>query len=250
MTKSSRFAAPFVAATTIAALEMMAHSLEHMQALQVDEFLTLLLISALASRLKLKLPGMDSNMSVNLPFLLLAVIRLSLFEALLVALVSTAVQSVPKPRELWQPVKVLFNVNSMVLAAGVGALVFRSQFLVKPTQSFGALPLVLTGCAFFLVNTLAVAMIIALTESKNVFKTWGTICRLSFPYYLECTGLTSIVLTVTRHVGWQVPLAILPVMVASYGCYKLFFGQASQVLKTVSVSLSKADAKHMTAGAS
>ena len=87
MTKSSRFAAPFVAATTIAALEMMAHGLEHRQALQVDEFLALLLISALASRLKLKLPGMDSNMSVNLPFLLLAVIRLSLFEALLVALV-------------------------------------------------------------------------------------------------------------------------------------------------------------------
>ena len=249
MTKSSRFTTPFVAATAIGAIEMLGHSLQHPQPLQVNEFLSLLLISAVASRLKLKLPGMDSNMSVNLPFLLLAVIRLSLLEALVVAIVSTAVQSVPKPGELWQPVKILFNVNTMALAAGVGALVFRSEFLVKPSQSFGALPLVLTGCAFFLVNTLSVAIIIALTESKNVFKNWGSICRLSFPYYLECTGLTSIILTVTHHVGWQVPLAVLPVMAASYACYKLYFGQATQTLNTVSVSLNKAATKHMTAGA-
>jgi hypothetical protein len=234
MTKLSPFAATFVAATTIAALEVIGHSLLHMQALQIGEFLLLLLISVVASRLKLKLPGMDSNMSVNLPFLVLAVIRLSLFEALMVALVSTAVQSVPNHRELWQPVKVLFNINTMVVAAGVGTLVFRSEFLVKPAQSFGALPLVLTGCAFFLVNTLAVALIIAVTENKNVFKNWGSICRLSFPYYLECTGLTSIIQTVSRHVEWQVPLAVLPLMVASYWCYKLYFGQASQALNTVS----------------
>ena len=250
MTKSSQFTTPFVAATSIAAIEMLGHALQHLQPLHVDEFLALLLISAVASRLKLKLPGMDSNMSVNLPFLLLAVIRLSLFEALLVAMVSTAVQSVPKPGELWQPVKVLFNVNTMALAAGVGAMLFHSEFLVTPAQSFGALPLVLTGCAFFLVNTLSVAIIIALTENRNLFKNWGSICRLSFPYYLECTGLTSIIQTVSRHVGWQVPLAVLPVMVASYACYKLYFGQATQTLNTVSVNLSKPSPKHMTAGAS
>ena len=48
-------------------------------------FLAMLAIAVPASRLKLKLPGLTGNMSVNLPFILLAAVTLSTFEAVVLA---------------------------------------------------------------------------------------------------------------------------------------------------------------------
>jgi len=53
-------------------------------------FLGILAIALPASRLKLKLPGLNGNMSVNLPFILLATMILSTFEALMLATVLAA----------------------------------------------------------------------------------------------------------------------------------------------------------------
>ena len=58
--------------------------------------LSVLALAALTSRLKVKLPGVNGNMSVNLPFLLTAVVNLSAAEAIVVTCVSTAVQCWPR----------------------------------------------------------------------------------------------------------------------------------------------------------
>src|SRR5215467_13509220 len=58
--------------------------------------LAVLALAAATSRMKVKLPGIDGNMSVNLPFLLTAVVSLSGAEAVLIACVSTAVQCWPR----------------------------------------------------------------------------------------------------------------------------------------------------------
>jgi hypothetical protein len=50
-------------------------------------FLAMLAVALPASRLKLKLPGLNGNMSMNLPFVLLAAVTLSAFEALVLATV-------------------------------------------------------------------------------------------------------------------------------------------------------------------
>ena len=47
--------------------------------------LAVLALAAATSRMKIKLPGIDGNMSVNLPFLLMAVVNLSAVEAVLIA---------------------------------------------------------------------------------------------------------------------------------------------------------------------
>ena len=52
--------------------------------------LAVLALAAVTSRMKVKLPGINGNMSVNLPFLLTAVVSLSSVEAVVVTCVSTA----------------------------------------------------------------------------------------------------------------------------------------------------------------
>jgi hypothetical protein len=191
------------------------------------QFLALLVIAAVTSRLKVKLPGITGNMSVNLPFILIAAAQLSLFEGLAVALVSSAVQSAPKPGNKFSPVKTLFNVSTMMLASGACATLWHRGSSAGHSVS-GSLPLVLACAAFFLLNTLPVATIISLTEGAGLVRIWSSIVHLSFPYYLACTGIMSIVTAITQHIAWQVPLALLPVMLLVYRSYRVYFAPAAE----------------------
>src|SRR5713226_7221407 len=89
-----------VSALSYGALQM--HNMHHLP------FLALLVTALVTSRLKLKLPGLNGNMSVNLPFIMMAVAELSLSEALIVALASTMAQCFSKDRGRLKMVQTLF----------------------------------------------------------------------------------------------------------------------------------------------
>jgi len=250
--KNSRLAATFITAIVVSGLVMLGSSAMTIGSLHQYPFLSLLVMAVLASRMKVKLPGLDGNMSVNLPFILIAAARLSPFEAVTVAFVSSAVQSIPqfgkKSAAKFQPVKMLFNASTMVLAAGVSALLLHGGWLASATPQLGALSLVAACSAFFLVNTLPVATIISLTEGSHLLRIWSSIFHLSFPYYLACTGVTSIVTAMSQHLGWQMPLVILPVMLLLYRCYRLYFGRTPELEEFRPVSPAT-KVKAMAAGA-
>jgi hypothetical protein len=164
--KNSSLATGFIATVAISGLAMLVAGALKMTALHQYQFLCLLVLGAVTSRTKVKLPGIDGTMSVNLPFLLIAAAQLSLFEAAAVALVSAILQSFPKKGGQFQPVKMLFNASTIVLAAGAAALLMHSDKLAR-VQGAGAVALVAAGCMFFVVNTLPVATIIAITEGSS-----------------------------------------------------------------------------------
>ena len=226
--KSSLLATTFITIIAVSGLAMLGGSILKLQALHHYQFLSLLVISAVASRMKVKLPGVDGTMSVNLPFMLIAAAQLSLFEALMVALVSAGVQCIPRSGGTFQPVKMLFSVSTMVLAAGAAALLLHNNWLAGATHRISSLSLVAACSMFFVINTLPVATIISLTEGSHLLRIWSSICHLSFPYYVACTGVTSIITAMSQLIGWQVPLAILPVMLLMYRCYRLYFRQATE----------------------
>jgi len=224
-------------------LAMLGGSVLKMTALHHYQFLWLLVLGAITSRTKVKLPGIDGTMSVNLPFMMIAAAQLSLFEAVAVALVSATLQSIPKRGGQYQPVKMLFNASTIVLAAGIAALVLHSEKLAAMHHS-GSVALIAACGMFFLVNTLPVATIIALTEGSGMMRIWSSIAHMSFPYYVACTGVTSMVTLVSQHVGWQAPLAALPVMLLMYRCFQTLFARGNEQigLTPVAAPLSRAAA--------
>jgi len=201
---------------------MLGYSIFKFQSPHHYPFLLLLAFSSVASRFKLKLPGLNGNMSVNLPFILIGAARLSLFEGMLIALVSSAVQTMPKRGSQFSTVKLLFNVNTIGLAAGGCALLWHQDSPASHNWS-GSWPLILSCAAFFLINTLPVATIISLTEGTKLTRTWSSIFQLSFPYYLSCTGLLAIVSAITQQVSWVTPMALVPVMLLTYLSYRKYF---------------------------
>src|SRR5258708_28866758 len=91
--------------------------------------LAILALAGATSRMKIKLPGINGNMSVNLPFLLMAVVNLSALEAIVIASLSTVVQCWPKLDAKFKPEQMLFNVSMMAFAASVASLISNAGWL-------------------------------------------------------------------------------------------------------------------------
>jgi hypothetical protein len=177
-------------------------------------------------------------MSVNLPFILVAVAEMSPSEALAVACFSTFVQCLPRATQKFNTVQAIFNFANMALAVGVTRFWFGNPALNNAIASH-ALLLFLTAGAFFVANTVPVAIVISLTEAKNALKVWDDLFHLSFPYFVASAGVAGLVLTATAKIGWQVPLFVLPVMFGVFHSYKRYFGSE---METAPLSLTKAAA--------
>src|SRR5580692_9072858 len=80
-------------------------------------FTGIFLVALFAARLRVSLPKLTGSMSVNLPFILLALSELSLAEALLITGVSTLVQCLWSDNNQQKPIKVAFNVGVTLMAA-------------------------------------------------------------------------------------------------------------------------------------
>jgi hypothetical protein len=188
------------------------------------EFLSLMVVAALTARLKLKLPGVNGNMAVSLPFILIAMTRLSLLEALLVAGLSVFTQSIPKAPNKFRLVHALFNVSTALLAAGLGWYAFHLMSVLPSSQVIA----LVVGCAVqYFVSTAPVAAIISLTEGLNPFRSWNDIVSLSFPYYLASTGLASMAASLGGNPSLPMLVGITLVMSVTYRSYRMYFGLMS-----------------------
>jgi hypothetical protein len=193
--------------------------------------LALLVLAAATSRMRVKLPGIEGNMSVNLPFLLMAVLRLSALEAVLIASFSTVAQCWPQASRKFRPDQMLFNVSMMAFATSMANLIWNAAWLAK--TSWASMPVVLaaTTAAFFLGQTVPVAGIIKLTQGTGMGSVWISIAKLSFPYYVLSTGLTSMLNLTSDRFGWQAALVIFPVMYGIHHSYRLYFGRDGEVVQ-------------------
>lgn len=238
MLSTSRAARVFIGFIILCGLSALSYGALQIHPLHQFWFPTLLAIALVASRLKLKLPGLNGTMSVNLPFILIAVLELGLFEALMIALASTVAQCFPKDRGRPKAVQTLFNVSTMAVAVCLAGRIFQSRMQVSAGWLSEPLFLVLAGTTFFLVQTIPVATIISLTEGGSALRIWSSIFHLSFPYYVLSAGVTSLATAASNLIGWQIPLLVLPVMFGVYQSYGLYFSRG----ETPALSIAKAKA--------
>lgn len=215
----------FVAAMTMAAASVAGYAAYTSHAMHAWFALAVLALAATTSRMKVKLPGINGNMSVNLPFLLTAVVNLSAAEAVAITCVSTAVQCWPKKNAKFNPQQMLFNLSMMAFASSSASLMFHAGWWSSST-----LALVLATVTLFLGQTLPVAGIVAVSEGKSAGSVWWSLAHLSFPYYVVSAGITSMVEAMSSHLGWGLALAVFGVMYGIYRSYRLYFNQMSASL--------------------
>jgi hypothetical protein len=232
MKPNTRLTQTFIGLMALAAMASTLYASLASHTLHTAYALTVLVLAAATSRMKIKLPGIDGNMSVNLPFLLMAVVNLSALEAVFIACVSTVVQCWPKPDSKFKPEQMLFNVSMMAFATSMANLIWNAGWLGKAAWASEPLMLASATAAFFLGQTAPVAGIIKVAEGAALRRVWISIVQLSFPYYVVSAGMTSMVNLVSHHWGWQAALVVFPVMYGIHRSYRLYFGRVAESLRT------------------
>jgi hypothetical protein len=190
------------------------------------QLLLLMAAAALSSRLKVKLPGMTSSMSGNLPVILLGVTQLGLFSSLLVAVTAAIAQSYTSGGNKTKPIQFVFNACTLLNASGLAYLAYHSQIGARATAH--TMSLVLAAVTYFVANTAPVASIIGLTEGGNPFALWHKVFLWSFPNYVIGAGLTAIATAFSTFSGLATLAALMAVLFAVYQSYKMYVGRAEQ----------------------
>jgi diguanylate cyclase (GGDEF)-like protein/putative nucleotidyltransferase with HDIG domain len=188
------------------------------------QFLCYLVVALLASALKVTLPGIDGTMSVNFLFILLGIMEMSYAETLLLGCAAVIVQCYWKPSKKLRPVHILFNTSQLAVAttAAYAAYYFGIHSIYYSKQP---LALVTSAIVYFLFNTLAMSLVVSLTENKKTTRIWKECYFWSFPYYLVGAGIAEAVSWLNRQVGWQTSLLVLPAVYVIYRSYRLYLGK-------------------------
>ena len=81
---------------------------------------------------------------------------------------------------------------------------------------------------YFLINTLSIAGVIAVTENRNLRKIWNECYFWSFPYYLVSVALAAVLMSAGSSVSWKLALAAVPLICAAFLCYRLLVQRFSE----------------------
>lgn len=212
----------FITLVVTLGVAVVIHAFSRWSTTNWTEFLVLLVVGIIASRLRVTMPGVTGTLSVNLPFILIAVAAMSTAEALLVGCLSTLAQCLPRSQQKFNWIQGSFNFANMALAVGATRLLYDSSALQSVIHSHSLL-LAVAAVGFYLVNSVPVAIVMALTEHRSAWKAWMTMVQLSYPYYLASAGVAGMVLTASVHIGWPVPVLMLPFMAGMFYSYQRYF---------------------------
>jgi diguanylate cyclase (GGDEF)-like protein/putative nucleotidyltransferase with HDIG domain len=230
----------FIGASATLGIIALTYSFWHWQSTDLPRFLCYLLVAVLASSLKIQLPGFDGTMSVNFLFILLSILELNLPETLAIGCLATLAQCVVGTKQKIIPVKVVFNVFSMMANAIV--LSYLAYHALQPVLGAGTLPLlIITALIFFVANTVPVAVIISLTERKSAYKVWADCHFWSFPFYMVGAALVFAVGFLSKQVGWQTSLLVLPLVYWVYRSYHLYLTKLADEKKQVEIEKRNAE---------
>ena len=184
-------------------------------------FVLCLMGACASSGMKIHLPSIKGTLSVNFLFILLAVSELTFLEAMVVGCSAVVWQYIWKAKEQREWIKVAFNIASSAIAISASSAAYTAACGFTPpmerTVILGAATL-----AYFAFNTGLIACVVALTESKNPFKVWRDAYLWCFAYYLVAAPLVTLLSGLSRLVGWQTWLIILPLVYAVHRTYRLY----------------------------
>jgi diguanylate cyclase (GGDEF)-like protein/putative nucleotidyltransferase with HDIG domain len=218
----SRLARLYVTVIITAGVLCFAYAMVGAHTDDAARFACYLVVAAAASALKVSLPGITGTMSVNYVFILLGIMELSFAETILLGCTAIAIQTGWRAKDRTKVLHAVFNCCSMAIAITAGYALYD---LGKPYTHVLPLTIGAAASVFFLINTVSVAGVVSLTETKNLLRTWHECYFWSFPYYLMGAAVAALISLCNRHFGWQTSILILPVIYFFYRSYRLYLGK-------------------------
>ena len=194
----------------------------HWHSADPRRFFIYLIVACVASFFHVNRADRSGGFSLNLPFVLLSIVDLSMPEAVAIGCVAAMMQNLRSP-EGW-------SVRRLALSLGVQATVistasFVLESLLPPWLNEPSIKLFIAAVALFVANTFPAAILRRLTEDQRLGGLWKSSYFWALPYYLVGAALAQVL-----HLGRSALSSgtSLLVLVALYLAYRHYRAQKAE----------------------
>jgi len=209
----------YIALVIAAGSLALGHGLWLWRSENLARYLTFTMVALVAGGMKVSLPSVTSTMSMNFIFMLIGVSEFSLGEALLTGCLGALVQCVINAKARPKPIQLAFNLAATACSIQAAWAVQHSPNLQSE---------LLDATTLFLTNTLLIAIVIGLTERKNIWKVWRDSYFWSFPNYLVGAAAAWVEVATSRVIGWQPAMLLLPILYVVYRSHAMYVSRLEE----------------------
>jgi len=191
----------------------------------LPHFVMFFMLAMLASAMKIRLPGFKTTISTNFVFILIDVASFSFGETVLMGLGGALVQSLWKTQTRPKPVQVLFNTACLTVCTAAAFWTSHAVPVMLGLNSMAAM-IVLGACAYVVLNTGLVSLVISLAEGRPLRDLWSSCYEWTFPYFLVGSAVAGLASAASHGANLGVALLIVPAMYFVYVYYRMHIVRA------------------------
>jgi diguanylate cyclase (GGDEF)-like protein/putative nucleotidyltransferase with HDIG domain len=214
----------YIGTISVAGIMICAVALMQWSPSNLTRALCFLVVSAIASALKVTLPTITGTMSVNFLFILIGIVELDFPSTLIIGCTGSLIQCLWKSRTKPKPFQVIFNTGVMAISVAASYYIYHAN-LAGLASDTNPVRMGITACVFFLINTIPVAAAIGITEQKSLTRIWYDCYFWCFPYYLGGASIAWILSVLSRQTHWHASLVLIPVIYFIYRSYRTYLGR-------------------------
>ena len=205
----------YIALITLSGAAVMLLAARAWSPVGLQQFVVYLTLVALASTLKLRLPGLEGTISPNFIFLMLAMTSCSFSQVVSMALAAALVQS------LWaakQPrlVQVAFSAATLMVSSAVAYELAHLMLAGTPVES--SVPLVLlAGSLYFPLNSALVSIVIGLVSGQSLWQVMRRCHESVFRHFMGGLIFAALISSAySTATPWRGAVILLPVVLLAY----------------------------------
>jgi len=182
----------------------------------LKQFAIYLGLAALASALKVRIPGMEGTISPNFVFLLLGMVVLPFSQIVVISLAAALMQSLWASAKRPRLVQVAFSAAALVISSSL-AYKFAHLVLAGSGSESPVICVILAGSIYFPFNFALVASVVGLVEGQPLKQVCAHCYEWVFPYFMVGIAFAGLVRgAYTPSAVWKGALVLLPTMVLTY----------------------------------
>jgi len=180
------------------------------------QFAIYLGLAALASTLKVRVPGIEGTMSPNFVFILLGVVTRSFSEVVAIGLTAALVQTLWASSKRPRMIQTAFNAAALIVSAGAAYKFSHAAGAADGAQAAVA-GVILAGSVYFPLNSALVSIVVALVEGRPLKQVGRKCYENVFPYFMGGIIFAGLVTgAYTRSTAWKGALAVVPAVLLGY----------------------------------
>jgi hypothetical protein len=184
------------------------------------QFAVFFALAMLASGMKIRLPGLKTTISLNFVFILIGMVMFSFGETVLIGLGGALVQSLWKAQQRPKAVQILFNGACLTVCAA--AAFWAAHALPGFVGSSSMVAMMVVGaCAYTVLNTGLVSLVICLVEGQSLRQIWSQCYEWTFPYFVVGASMAGLAGAAGRGTNIGVTLLVALAMYFAYVYYRM-----------------------------